>query len=88
MENLLFIVLIAGVAAIAVVAARRPGRPAIRRRYDYDVGPGTEPRGDGGPTAGADYERSGGDHGGGYGGDSGGGGYGGGGDGGGGGGGS
>jgi len=69
METLLFVAVIAGVVAVAVAVARRPGRPAVRRRYDYDVGPGTELHGDGGPTPGADF---GGGHGGG--GDSGGGG--------------
>lgn len=57
MENLLFVGLLAGVVAVAVVVARRPGRPAVRRRYDFDVGPEREFHGDGGPTAGADFYR-------------------------------
>lgn len=53
MEILLFVGLMTAVVAVAVVVARGPGRPAVRRRYGYDVGVGTEPHGDGGPTAGA-----------------------------------
>jgi hypothetical protein len=56
MESLLFVALIAAVVAAAVITARRPGRSAVRRRYDYDVGPETEPHGDGGPTAGASFD--------------------------------
>jgi uncharacterized protein len=71
MENLLFVALIAGVVAVAAVVARRPGRSAVRRRYDYDVGFDTERHGDGGPSAGATFHQ----HDGGYGGGSDGGGF-------------
>jgi hypothetical protein len=65
MEILLFVGLMVGVAAVAVVVARGPGRPAVRRRYDYDVGVETEPRGDGGSTAGASFHNYGDGYGGG-----------------------
>jgi hypothetical protein len=65
MENLLFVSLIAGAVVVAMIMARRSGRPTAGRGYDHDVGSGIEPHGDGGPTPGGSYDTGGGDGGGG-----------------------